>query len=100
MRRVATIIAIMILVGCSTAKPNIAVPKLPDETRFMDKLHDSPTTLSDIVDNMIVLEHMYANQKMQTYELMKYIATIAEEADIAKEYAERIEKIKEVYGIE
>lgn len=95
------IIAILItvfLVSCATV-PQAQVPTLPSDDTLLEQLVDEPANEKDLLHNNIVFEYLYVNQKLQTYNLMQYIAKLADDMKSYNAYGEKISEIKNVYNL-
>lgn len=92
------ILITVFLMSCTT--PITArVPEIASDDAMLEKLIENPKTEEDMLYNSIVLEHLYVNQKLQTYSLLEYIATLAEDKDAKTLYTNKIENIKKVYDL-
>ena len=95
------IIAILItvfLVSCATV-PQAQVPTLPSDDTLLEQLIDEPANENDLLHNNIVFEYLCVNQKLQTYNLMKYISTLAKDKKSLDLYEGKIKAINDIYGI-
>ena len=98
-KAIVGIIITVFLVSCATPAPAPAVPEIPSDLKYFEQLVDEPSTEQDLVNNMTVLEFMYVNQKLQTYNLMQYIAKLADDTKAYTAYGEKIAEIKSIYNL-
>lgn len=87
------------MVGCATPM-KAQLPAIAPDDAMLEKLIDEPKTEQDLLHNSIVLEHLYINQKLQSYTLLEYIATLANDSESKAIYAGKIENIKDIYDME
>lgn len=95
---IAIIITVFLVASCATA-PVAKVPELPSDDAIFEQLIDAPITEQDLLHNSIVFEYLYVNQKLQTYNLMKYISTLAKDNSSYELYDGKSNEIKKLYGI-
>lgn len=95
---IAILITVLLVSSCATA-PSAMVPELPSDDAIFEQLIDAPLTEQDLLHNSIVFEFLYVNQKLQTYNLMKYISTIAKDNKSYELYDGKSNEIKKLYGI-
>lgn len=93
-------ICLIFLISCkTTSKLQIQVPELKDDAILFDDLILDPKTNLDLLNNLNVLEILYANQKVQTYNLMVYISQLANDKKAEGVYRKRISDIYDIYQI-
>lgn len=95
---IAIIITVFLVASCATT-PVAKVPELPSDDALLEQLIDAPATENDLLHNSIVFEFLYVNQKLQTYNLMKYISTLAKDSKAYELYDGKTGEIKKLYGI-
>lgn len=96
---ISIIITVFLTTSCATTTPTAIVPTLPSDTKFFDYYIEEPKTIEDYNTNLTILEYVYANQKMQTYELMSYISTLANDKENKELYEGKVAEIQALYGI-
>lgn len=93
-------ICLIFLISCkTTSKLQIQVPELKDDSILFDDLILDPKSNLDLINNLNVLEVLYANQKVQTYNLMVYISQLANDKKAEDVYRKRISDIYDIYQI-
>ena len=93
-------ICLIFLISCKTTTDTyIQVPELKDDAILFDDLILDPKTNLDLLNNLNVLEILYANQKVQTYNLMIYISQLANDKKTEDIYKKRISDIYDIYQI-
>ena len=95
-----SIVITAFMVSCATPiEIDARVPELASDEAMLDMLIDEPQTQGDLMQNSIVLEYLYANQKMQNYMLLEYIAKLASDKDSEELYKGKADTIRELYGL-
>lgn len=94
------LILIFLTASCShTEYPTAQVPDLPSDDKMFDSLILDPKTNLDLLNNLNVFEFLYANQKVQTYNLMVYISQLAKDKNSEELYQNKVKEIYSIYGI-